>query len=101
MFEEFIDFHNTGISNIIGYKGIIENYITESYLNNILPNIDSWIGYGKDDPSKTEAALIRHVFNHLMDKISLEIPDCFAEEFYIYPPYDDNLHTGSVITGKR
>lgn len=97
----FQKIQDTGLTRIIGSRGLIEQQLREVFLKNLLPQIDTWISYGetyKDtDPERTEKALLRHALNHLLQLLEEDGEDCFPEEFYLYPPMLDKITTGSMV----
>lgn len=100
IFDYLFDVQNTGIVNIIGQKGILENKLTEVYTKNIIPTINnSWIAYGKENPILAEKALLRYTLNHLLQFLENvdDVEKCYPEEMYIYPPVDENYRTGTIL----
>jgi len=93
----FFDIYNTGLTQIIGGRGKIEQTLNTVFLKNLLPQLEPWEAYGKSDPSRTEKALLRFTLNHLMQLLDDNEDQCFPEEVYIYPPFSDDLKTGSII----
>ena len=91
---------DTGLTRIMGGRGLIEQKLREVFVQNLLPQIDTWISYGetyKDtEPDRTEKALLRHALNHLYQILEGNEP-YFPEEVYLYPPMSDNITTGSIV----
>ena len=48
----FQNIYNTGLTRIMGGRGIIEENLSEVFLKNLLPQIDTWISYA-ENRSKT------------------------------------------------
>ena len=97
----FQEVRNTGLTSIIGGRGQIEDILIKVFLNNLLPQIDEWIEYGKTDSSRTEKALLRHTLNHLIQLIDDEADSCFPEEVYLFPPLTKEIRTGSIVQEKK
>lgn len=100
LFREIFD---TGLTRIMGGRGIIEKTLTEVYLNNLLPQMEAWRSYGKEDSERTEKALLRYTLNHLLQLLEEEeersFPEeVFPEEVYLYPPVLNRITTGSIVT---
>ncbi len=57
LFKEICD---TGLTRIMGGRGSIEKSLSTVFLENLLPRIDTWVSYGKEDSGRTEKALLRH-----------------------------------------
>ena len=92
---------NTGLTRIMGGRGIIEQTLSQVFLGNLLPQIDKWIHYGEDDSSRTEKALLRHTLNHLLQILDDDADSCFPEEVYLHPPLNDDIRTGSLVKEKE
>lgn len=101
LLDRFWDIYNTGLTRIMGGRGIIEQTLSQVFLGNLLPQIDKWIHYGEDDSSRTEKALLRHTLNHLLQLLDDDADSCFPEEVYLYPPLNDDIRTGSLVKEKE
>ena len=96
----FQEIHNTGLTRIMGGRGIIEKNLSKVFLENLLPQIDTWISYAETDPERTEKALLRYTLNHLLQFLEEDEERCFPEEFYLYPPVSEEITTGSIVNKK-
>ena len=94
------DIKNTGLTHIMGGRGKIEQTMSEVFVKNLLPQIKTWIVYGKADSSRTEKALLRHTLNHLLQLLDDDEEKCFPEEAFICPPVVSTIKTGSVVKQK-
>ncbi len=94
----FQQIHNTGLTRIMGGRGIIEENLSKVFLKNLLPQIDTWISYAETDSERTEKALLRYTLNHLLQLLEEDEKDCFPEEVYLYPSVLDRITTGSIVT---
>ena len=92
---------NTGLTNIMGGRGKIEDALTEVFLRNLLPQRDTWIEYGRKDSPRTEKALLRYALNHLLQLLEDDEEKCYPEEVYLYPPLTDEIRTGSIVEDKN
>ena len=103
-FRLFEEICNTGLTRIMGGRGIIEESLSKVFLENLLPQIETWISYGKDhledDPERTEKALLRYALNHLSQLLEDDDEEYFPEEVYLYPPMSEKFTTGSVVKEK-
>jgi CheY-like chemotaxis protein len=96
----FQNIYNTGLTRIMGGRGIIEENLSEVFLKNLLPQIDTWISYAETDPKRTEKALLRYTLNHLFQLLEEGGGICFPEEVYLYPLYPpvlDRITTGNMV----
>lgn len=97
----FQEISNTGLTRIMGGRGIIEKTLSQVFLRNLIPQRDKWINYSEDDSSRTEKALLRHTLNHLLQLLDDDADSCFPEEVYLYPPLSDDIRTGSLVKEKE
>ena len=92
---------NTGLTRIMGGRGIIEESLSKVFLENLLPQIETWVSYGKEyleeDPERTEKALLRYALNHLFQLLEEDDESCFPEEVYLYPHVSKKITTGSIV----
>ena len=95
--DKFWEIYNTGVTRIIGGRGLIEQQLNEVFLKNLQPQIPTWISYGKENSERTERALLRYTLNHLLQLLEEDEEDCFPEEVYLYPSVLDRITTGSMV----
>ena len=97
----FQQIRDIGLTHIIGGRGLIEQQLRDVYLENLLPQIKTWISYGEaykeTDPKRTERALLRYTLNHLLQLLEEDEEEYFREEVYLYPSVLDRITTGSMI----
>lgn len=87
---------DTGLFNVLGGTGIIENVMTQIFWKNLYPQIDLW----KEKRAKgieTEKVLLRYAVSHIQELIDEEVPDYVTEEMYIKPPISQDIKTGSIF----
>lgn len=94
----FRDIYNTGLSRIMGGRGLIEQRLSEVFLENLLPQIQTWVSYRTKNSERTEKALLRYTLNHLLQLLEENEQPCFPEEVYLYPPVLDEVTTKSKLT---
>lgn len=92
--------HKVGLTKIMGGRGLLEERLNKVSLDNLVPTIDVWIGYGDGDPERTEKALLRHTLGHLVADLEGDETPCYPEEFYLDPPLESALTTGSLLESK-
>ena len=98
--DKFWEIYNTGVTRIIGGRGLIEQRLSEVFLKNLLPQIQTWVSYGTENSERTEKALLRHTLNHLLQLLEVNQEHCYPEEVYLYPLYPpvlDEITTGSMV----
>ena len=101
LFDRFSRIQETGLTRILGGRGIVEARLADVFWKNILPQIEKWEAYGEADSTRTENALLRHTLNHLIQLIDQDIERYFPEEFYLHPPPNTNVRTGSILKVKE
>ena len=98
----FQQIQEIGLTHIIGGGGLIEQQLRDVYLENLLPQIETWISYGEaykeTDPKRTKKALLRYALNHLLQRLEEDNELFFPEEVYLYPPVIDEVTTKSKLT---
>ena len=97
LFQEIL---NTGLTRIMGGRGLIERRLSEVFLKNLLPQRQKWMSYGEEDSERTENALLRYALNHLFQLLEEDDERCFPEEVYLSPPLLDIITTGSIVKEK-
>ena len=89
--------HEVGLTKIMGGRGLLEEQLNRVFLNNLVPMIDVWIRYGAGNPERTEKALLRYALGHLVADLEGDETPCYPEEFYLDPPLETSLTTGSLL----
>ena len=97
LFDLFWGIRNTGLTRIMGGRGVIEQTLTSVYLNNLLPQIEKWVQYGATDSDRTEKSLLRYALHHLLQLLDDDSYRYFPEEMYLYPTLEDKVRTGSIV----
>ena len=96
--QQFKEICDTGLTRIMGGRGVIEKNLSKVFLESLLPQRGKWISYGKEDSARAEKALLRHTLNHLSQLLEEGEDSFFPEEVYLYPPLSDRITTGSIVT---
>ena len=98
--HEISSIYRTGITKIMGRKGIIEKTLQEVFWENIAENMDYW-KTAIEDESKIEKVLSRHILAHLAESLKLteegEFEKCHPAEVYIMPPIKKKFFTGDIL----
>lgn len=104
---KFWDIYKTGLTQIMGGKGQIEQSLSQIFIKYLLPEISTkptaseksnWVSYAEEDSDDTEKALLRHTLNHLIHELYKSSENCYPEEMYIHLPEQDRSRV-SVDTG--
>lgn len=93
----FVGIYKTGIMNILGGKGQIEQVLSKIYNNNIRHNIDEWLNLAEEDPVKTETSLLRFIGHCLEDTLHKDCEQTYSTEMYISPLLNEELSPGLII----
>lgn len=91
---------STGLFNIIGGKGIIENVMTQVFWKNLYPKMQLWEELHQQGVN-TEKVLLRYAISHIQELIDNEVPAYITEEMYIKPTINDQIKTGTIIQSKK
>lgn len=100
LLDRFWEIYDTGLTHIMGGRGLIEQQLAEVFLKNLRPQIETWVSYGKEDSERTEKALLRYTLNHLFQLLEEDEERCFPDEVYLHPPLSGNITTGSIVKDK-
>lgn len=103
IFDYLLSVYNTGITEIVGKKGLLETGINK-YYNSVFKNqCDAWIEKINNDidPEKVKKSLLRSVIYHLEQVLENDDEKTFYEEFYLTPVDNTTLHTGSILIEER
>lgn len=95
--RNFLNIKKSGILDILGGKGILQDYLYNVFHKNIDKQKDSWFEHAADDPDATKKALLRHTVNHLNQYIDEEDDKYYLQEMYIYPPIAQKIKPGSIL----
>lgn len=87
---------DTGLFNVLGGTGIIENTMIKIFWYNLYPQIELW-RTKKQQGIDTEKILLRYAVSHIQELIDNEIPEHVTEEMYISPTLDAEIRTGAII----
>jgi CheY-like chemotaxis protein len=99
LLDRLWEIYNTGLTKILGGRGIIEETLSTVFRYHILPNKDAWIKYGAKDSASTERALLRHTLSHLLQSLDSDDEKYYPEEVYLAPPVSKNITTGYILKG--
>ena len=77
LLHRFWGIYDTGLTRIMGGRGVIERNLNKVFLENLLPQREIWIKYGKTDSPRTEKALLRHTLNLLLQLLDDDEDRCY------------------------
>jgi len=97
IFDQFRELFDTGITRILGGRGIIEKTLNDVYKNCLIPRIKTWKQYAKQNPEETEQALLRLTINHIMQYLDDGKTKFFPEEVYLSNPESEKIVTGGIF----
>jgi len=95
-----IKLKETGIPDILGSNGKIEEQLSNIYNNNIKPHIEYWIENNRVDADIEQSSLLRYITYCITESINQEYEKSLVKEIYIIPPINSNYKTGSIIQNK-
>ena len=101
LFHKFSDIYNTGLTRIMGSRGKIEEHLSKVFEKNLLPQLETWKKYGRENSPRTENALLRYTLNHMFQLLDEGKDEFFPEEVYLFPPLVSGIHTGSIVENKN
>lgn len=91
IFDEIQKICRTGITRILGGRGLIEQKLAEIFWSHLAADLDVWM----EDDQSSEKALLRYTVSHLSEY--LEDEDNYSDaEFYIKPSIRKHIATGDI-----
>ena len=93
----FQKIYNTGLTRIMGGRGIIEDSLSKVFRKILLPQSKTWAPYGEINPERTEKALLRYTLNHLFQLLEEDEESYFPAEVYLHTPLSEKITTGSIV----
>ena len=93
----FQEIYYTGLTRIMGGRGIIEDSLNKVFREILLPQSKTWVPYGEIDPERTEKALLRYTLNHLFQLLEEDEESYFPAEVYLHTPLSEKITTGSIV----
>lgn len=97
IFDYLLKIHATGITRILGGRGLVEQHLGEIFWRHLACDFDSWDAGNRD----SERTLLRYTVAHLaeyLDMPSGQDDEYYHEaEFYIIPPIKKHISTGDIV----
>lgn len=93
--NEFYSFNGTGIMNILGKTGQLEQLIDRIFWENLYPKMNQWKKYAQEED--IEKHLLRYTISHFQEILEDGVKYFFPEEMYINPPINEEIGTGSIL----
>lgn len=97
IFEYLLKIQATGITRILGGRGLIERHLGEIFWKHLACDFEGWDAGDRD----SEKTLLRYVAAHLSEY--LDLPSDAANEtyheaeFYVIPPIRKHIATGDIV----
>lgn len=102
--NEISSIYKTGITKIMGRKGIIDKTLQKVFWENFSKSMEYWKAEIEDGSQITEKVLSRHILAHLSERLKLteegEFEKCHPAEVYIMPPIKKDFFTGDILKNK-
>jgi len=96
--KEIVEIYKTGITKILGNKGIIDKYLQTIFWCHLSNTIDLW----KNDKFRTddekEKSLLRYTLHHMQEYLDDDIEKYHPSEFYIAKPIKNDISTGDIVS---
>jgi hypothetical protein len=93
--KSLIQVTSTGLFDVFGRVGIIENEMNKIFWKNLYPKISMWIEM-KNGGYETDKIILRYALSHIHELIDSNLPTYTTEEMYIKPPLFNEIKSGSV-----
>lgn len=103
--EEIVAIYETGITEILNRKGIIEDYINNIFWNHLSNSLDLWINDAIRSSEKKQKSLLRYTLLHLQEYLEItedsEFENYHPSEIYITPVIKPRVFTGDIVRNKE
>jgi len=97
IFDCLLKIHATGITKILGGRGLIERHLGEIFWKHLACDFDGWDAGDRD----SEKTLLRYAVAHLLEYLDLpsgaENEHYHESEFYVTPPIREYIATGDIV----
>lgn len=101
---DLINLFNTGITNIFGQKGLINESINKIFWDHIATAADYWVESCTSSACNMEKIVLRFAMSHLQEYLELDEDGKFEtydnSEVYIIPPIKTSFFTGDILKAK-
>lgn len=99
--KSIIKIHQTGVTKILGRRGLVENMLDNIFWKNISTTLSDWIGI-----QNSEKPLLRYTLTHLQEHLEIsedggEFDTVYPTENYIKPSIKEYFFTGDIIEEKE
>ena len=103
LLKDSIRLYKTGVIEILGGKGLINEYVNEIFWNHLSHTLDFWVSQEESLPNEElKKILLRYTLSHLQENLFRNEVGDFEKhhpsEFYIFPPINEEVFTGDIIT---
>ena len=95
----------TGITHILGSKGIIENHLNAIFWKHLSNSMNVWINDENRSPEQKQKTLLRYTLLHIQEYLELteesDFENYHSGEIYITPPIKKRVFTGDIVVNKN
>ncbi|MFT3919196.1 hypothetical protein [Cloacibacterium sp.] len=99
--SELKEIYDTGIIQILGKKGKIDEYLNKIFWEHLSSSMDIWINDDSRTSEQKHKVLLRYILLHIQEYLELTTESNFENyhpaEIYITPPIKNILFTGDVL----
>ena len=94
---EIIKIYKTGITKILGNKGVIDKYLQTIFWSHLSSTIDLWKNDNFRTDDEKEKSLLRYTLIHMQEYLDEDIEKYHPSEFYITKPIKNDISTGDIV----
>lgn len=103
--RELTDIYDTGIINILGKRGKINDYLNTIFWSHLSTSMDVWIDDTSRTPQEKQKSLLRYTLLHIQEYLELSEESGFEDyhpaEIYITPTVKPNVYTGDIVVENK
>ena len=98
--NNLIESYDTGLFDVIGGRGILEETMNQIFWGNLYPQNNVWLELRKEGYD-TKRILLRYAISHIQELLDYEVPSYVTHEMYIKPPINKSIKTGTILKSKK
>lgn len=101
--NDMVKIYKTGITNILGRKGVIEKHLNSIFWRHLSGSFEAWLN--DEEETRKEEKLLKYISQYLFQYLDVDESGEFdkydSHEFYLYPSVRPEYVTGDLFFDKN